>query len=95
MSFILPCPTCGPRPVDEFTWGGELTERPARDSSDRELFEALYMRRNVAGAQHEWWFHAAGCREWFTAERDTRTNQVIGVARPDRRAQESISAAHE
>jgi methylglutamate dehydrogenase subunit B len=82
MSFILACPTCGPRPVDEFSWGGELTARPQPGCSDRELFEALYMRRNVAGPQREWWFHAAGCREWFIAERDTRTNEVLAVEPP-------------
>jgi sarcosine oxidase subunit delta len=95
MSFILACPTCGARPVDEFTWGGELTARPAPGCDDRELFETLYMRRNVAGPQREWWFHAAGCREWFTAERDTRTNEVLAVARPERRAPESAGAADE
>ena len=28
MSFLLPCPNCGPRPVDEFTCTGEVTVRP-------------------------------------------------------------------
>jgi sarcosine oxidase subunit delta len=91
MSFLLPCPTCGPRPVDEFSWGGELTTRPAPGCDDRELFRTLYMKRNVAGPQQEWWFHSAGCREWFTAERDTRTNEVLGVARPARRAADSAA----
>jgi heterotetrameric sarcosine oxidase delta subunit len=85
MSFLLSCPTCGPRPVDEFSWGGEFTERPARGCDDRELFRTLYTKRNVAGVQDEWWFHGAGCREWFTALRDTRTNEVLSTARPARR----------
>jgi sarcosine oxidase subunit delta len=82
LSFLLPCPTCGPRPVDEYSYGGELTRRPEPGCSDRELFRTLYVRRNVAGEQEEWWFHAAGCREWFRAVRDTRTNEVLRVTRP-------------
>ena len=37
---------------------------------------------NAVGPQREWWFHSSGCREWFQAERDTRDNTVIQVARP-------------
>jgi sarcosine oxidase subunit delta len=82
MSFLVPCPMCGPRPVDEFSWGGELTPRPAPGSDDRELFRTLYMRRNVAGPQSEWWCHSSGCREWFLATRDTSTGEVLSVTRP-------------
>lgn len=82
MSFLLACPTCGPRPVDEYSCGGELTRRPRAGGDDRDLFRALYTRRNVAGPQVEWWFHTAGCREWFLAERDTRTNEMLRVERP-------------
>ena len=82
MSFLLTCPTCGPRPVDEYSAGGELTTRPAPDAEPRELGRALYVRRNVAGPQVEWWYHGLGCKEWFQAERDTRTNEVLRVGRP-------------
>jgi heterotetrameric sarcosine oxidase delta subunit len=82
MSFLLPCPTCGPRPVDEYSAGGEFTTRPSPDSTPHELGRALYIKRNVAGPQLEWWYHAHGCREWFQAERDTRTNEVLRVGRP-------------
>jgi heterotetrameric sarcosine oxidase delta subunit len=70
---------CGPRPVDEFTHRGEVTKRPAAAPSLRELTAYLYFRRNVAGAQREWWYHALGCELWFQAERDTRTNEVLTV----------------
>ena len=33
--------------------------------------------------QREWWFHRSGCRAWFVAERDTRTNHVHWTALPD------------
>ena len=36
----------------------------------------------VAGVQREWWNHRSGCRAWFIAERDTRTNEVLSVALP-------------
>ena len=36
----------------------------------------------MAGVQREWWYHGSGCREWFVAERDTRTNEVLWTAVP-------------
>ncbi len=77
MSFLLPCPHCGPRDVNEFVPAGEVTVRPEQPSSFRELTSYLYFRENVAGLQREWWFHRFGCGIWFQAERDTRTNEVV------------------
>ncbi len=78
MSFLLPCPHCGPRDVNEFTCAGEVTERPRGGApSLRELTSYLYFRKNVAGVQREWWYHRFGCEAWFVAERDTRTNDVL------------------
>jgi sarcosine oxidase subunit delta len=54
MSFLLPCPHCGARPVDEFTCAGEVTVRPKTSPSLRELTSYLYLKRNVAGVQREW-----------------------------------------
>ena len=82
MSFLLECPNCGPRPVDEYAYGGEVTVRPKSADDARALFSYLYFRKNDAGAQLEWWFHSSGCREWFQAERDTRSNEVVQVAPP-------------
>ena len=48
----------------------------------RELSEYNYFRRNVAGVQQEWWIHRSGCGDWFIAERDTRTNEVLFTALP-------------
>ena len=77
MSFLVPCPNCGPRAVDEFVCAGEVTRRPEGAPSLRELASYVYFRRNVAGVQREWWFHRFGCETWFQAERDTRTNTVV------------------
>ena len=84
MSFLVPCPNCGPRDVNEFTYAGEVTERPKRSPSLRELTSYVYFRRNVAGLQREWWFHRFGCELWFQALRDTCTNRVLesGFAAP-------------
>ncbi len=82
MSFVLSCPNCGIREVTDFGFGGEVSARPRSRPSERELNAYNYFRRNVAGVQREWWYHRAGCRAWFVAERDTRTNEVKFTALP-------------
>ena len=84
MSFLLRCPNCGERDVNEFGYAGEVTSRPKATPTLRELTSYLYFRRNVAGVQREWWYHRYGCRLWFQAERDTRTNEVQRVLVPGR-----------
>jgi sarcosine oxidase subunit delta len=82
VSFLLTCPNCGPRAVDEYSYGGEVTNRPASSDDERALFHYLYFRRNTANEQREWWFHSAGCREWFQADRNTTDNTVLRTAYP-------------
>ena len=82
MTFLLECPNCGPRDVYEFRFGGERQTRPGPDASREAWTEYLYFRTNTAGPQIEWWYHRMGCRTWFLAERDTRTNEVLSVALP-------------
>src|SRR5215210_5247952 len=82
MSLLLPCPNCGPRDVNEFAYAGEVTRRPPSSPSPRELAAYVHFRRNVAGVQREWWYHRFGCELWFLAERDTRTNEVLGTELP-------------
>jgi heterotetrameric sarcosine oxidase delta subunit len=82
MSFLLACPHCGVREVTDFAFGGELTARPSGAHTARERNTYIYFRRNVAGVQREWWYHRAGCRSWFIADRDTRTNEVLLTAVP-------------
>jgi heterotetrameric sarcosine oxidase delta subunit len=81
MSFLLECPNCGLRDVNEFKFQGEVTTRP-RQPTLRELTDYVYFRANVAGVQREWWYHRAGCGLWFLAERDTRTNEVLRTELP-------------
>jgi sarcosine oxidase subunit delta len=80
MSFLLACPNCGPRRVDEFRFGGELRQAPAGELSPAEWRAYLYDRANVAGPQREWWYHRQGCKRWFVATRDTTSNAVLHTA---------------
>ncbi len=82
MSFLLTCPNCGAREVTDFAFGGEVRGRPRRRPSYRDLGAYNYLRRNIAGVQREWWYHRSGCRQWFLAERDTRTNVVLRTELP-------------
>lgn len=82
MSFLLPCPICGPRDVYEFRYGGEVRQRPSPGSPRETWAGYLYDRSNIAGVERTWWFHRLGCRRWFQAERDTRDNRVIGAYLP-------------
>ena len=66
---------------------------PASGRQRRELAAYNYFRRNAAGVQREWWYHRAGCRTWFLAERDTRTNEVLEVRLPDRGERDAEHAA--
>jgi heterotetrameric sarcosine oxidase delta subunit len=82
MSFVLTCPHCGIREVADFAFGGEVSARPRSEPTYRELNRYNYFHRNVAGVQREWWYHRSGCRTWFQADRDTRTNIVLRVGLP-------------
>jgi sarcosine oxidase subunit delta len=82
MSFLLPCPLCGPRDAYEFRYGGEVKSRPAPGSAPDVWASYLYLKTNAAGAELAWWFHRQGCRRWFQAGRDTRDNRVTRSSLP-------------
>ncbi|MEM7172497.1 MAG: sarcosine oxidase subunit delta [Pseudomonadota bacterium] len=79
---IIQCPYCGERPELEFSYGGEAhiarPEDPAA-LSDEEWADFLFMRKNTKGIYLERWMHAAGCRRWFNAVRDTVTYEFLAV----------------
>jgi sarcosine oxidase subunit delta len=81
VTFPVPCPNCGPREVSEFSYGGEVRRRPHPESSFQEFARYLYLRTNADAPQAEWWFHRDGCRRWFVATRDTRTNRFSETGR--------------
>lgn len=74
----LHCPTCGSRPIEEFTFGGERPTVPDRitDPLARDV-DYAWMHDNVNGSTTERWFHAAGCRRWLTVHRNTTVDAVL------------------
>ena len=73
----IECPWCGPRDEVEFKYGGQAHVAYPADpeaATDAEWAAYLFLRDNPKGAFAERWVHAAGCRRWFNAVRDTVTN---------------------
>ncbi|MBK3568850.1 sarcosine oxidase subunit delta family protein, partial [Streptomyces sp. MBT62] len=97
---LIPCPWCGPRDEAEFHYGGQAhvayPETPA-DLTDEEWARYLFFRANPKGPFAERWSHAAGCRRWFNAVRDTSTNEILRVYRAgeERPAEDSARPAFE
>ena len=83
MAFLLRCPDCGERNVHDFRFGGEVVVRPHPEAPAEELTQYFYYRKNESGLQQEWWYHKYGCRKWFLAVRDTRTNAVLSTLWPE------------
>ncbi|MFF9811633.1 sarcosine oxidase subunit alpha family protein [Streptomyces coeruleorubidus] len=81
---LIPCPWCGPRDEAEFHYGGQAHVPYPEDPSalsDEEWARYLFFRDNPRGPFAERWSHAAGCRRWFNAVRDTSTNEILAVYR--------------
>ncbi|MFD8212502.1 sarcosine oxidase subunit alpha family protein [Streptomyces sp. NPDC059697] len=81
---LIPCPWCGPRDEAEFHYGGQAHVPYPEDPSaltDEEWARYLFFRDNPKGPFAERWSHAAGCRKWFNAVRDTATNEILAVYR--------------
>ncbi len=79
---LIPCPYCGPRSEEEFSYGNEAhiarPEEPDR-LSDAEWAEFVFMRSNTKGVFLERWLHAQGCRRWFNVARDTVSYDILAV----------------
>ena len=76
----IPCPHCGPRGHEEFTYLGDATaRRPAEDAPLPDWQRYVYIRENRFGLHRELWFHAAGCQSWVVVTRDVRTHEVTGA----------------
>ena len=81
---LVPCPWCGLRDEVEFRYGGQahVNYPPDPDAlTDEEWADFLFMRDNPRGDFRERWFHAAGCRRWFNAVRNTATYEFRAVYR--------------
>ncbi len=74
---ILTCPINGPRPIQEFAYGGEV--RPMPDPStatDEQWADYVFNRGGEPAVKLEWWFHVASST-WFIAERDNVTDEIL------------------
>jgi heterotetrameric sarcosine oxidase delta subunit len=81
---LIRCPWCGPRDEVEFRYGGQAHVTYPADPdelSDEAWADYLFMRDNPKGSFRERWMHAAGCRRWFNAVRDTTTHAFVATYR--------------
>ena len=79
---LIACPCCGPRPENEFRYGGEA--HIARPSSSSDLDDAawaefLYFRSNPKGLHAERWRHIHGCARFFNCLRDTVSDKIVAT----------------
>jgi len=81
---LINCPWCGAREEAEFHYGGQAhVAYPAAHAelSDQDWAQYVFFRDNPRGPFAERWVHAAGCRRWFNAVRDTATHKLLAVYR--------------
>jgi methylglutamate dehydrogenase subunit B len=83
---LVPCPHCGIRPVEEFTFLGDA--KPVRPNSTdgsamEQWYDYVYLRDNPRGAFEDYVHHSGGCRQWMVLKRDTETHDV-GTSVPAR-----------
>ena len=78
----IPCPYCGPRGNDEFTYLGDATVRrpdPAAPGASEAFHDYVYLRENPSGLHQELWYHGSGCHAWLVVTRNTRTHDISDV----------------
>jgi heterotetrameric sarcosine oxidase delta subunit len=79
----IPCPCCGERGLDEFSYLGDAAPRRPTDGGAAPTAawtDYVYLRDNPAGLHRELWQHSGGCRSWLVVTRDTRTHRIEGAA---------------
>lgn len=77
----IPCPHCGERGSEEFTYlGAAGLVRPEMDAPLEAWNAYVHLRDNPAGPHRELWHHAHGCRRWLVVTRDTRMHEIFGAA---------------
>ena len=76
---LIPCPHCGTRPVEEFTFLGDASVvRPDNldPSAIDEWLHYVYLRDNPRGVFAEFVHHSGGCRAWLVVTRNSATHEV-------------------
>ena len=82
---VIPCPWCGPRPENEFRYGGQAhVSRPPDPASidDASWGAYLYLRQNLKGRHAERWRHLYGCGRFFNCVRDPVTDRIAATEQP-------------
>jgi sarcosine oxidase subunit delta len=94
---LIHCPYCEEmREEEEFSSAGQAhIERPLNPEkiSDEQWAHYLFFRKNPRGLHHEMWLHAAGCRKYFNATRNTVTYQIMETYKMGQ--QPSVTASEE
>ena len=75
----IPCPFCGPRGNEEFTYLGDASvRRPDLNApgATAAFHDYVYLRDNPSWAHQELWYHGGGCRSWMIVTRNTRTHEI-------------------
>lgn len=76
----ITCPHCGVRDEVEFRYRGDASvQRPLADADAAAFVAYVYERDNPRGWHHEWWYHAAGCRQYLQLWRHTVTHTIHAV----------------
>ncbi len=77
----IPCPHCGIREEEEFSYGGAAGQLPALDGlrGPKKWRKALHMRPNPKGDLTELWCHASGCERWLIVIRNTTSQSISQV----------------
>ena len=76
---IIHCPINGPRPLQEFYFGGQfrpLADPAGESMSDSDWADYVFNRDGAPGVQKEWWYHTPS-GTWFIAERDIVTDAFV------------------
>ena len=79
------------REEEEFHYAGQahiIRPEDPDNTDDQTWGDYLYFRKNPRGLHREMWVHAAGCRKYFYAIRNTVTYEVhatyrVGDPRPE------------
>ena len=74
---ILTCPINGPRPLQEFQYGGELRDMPDPGQADDSSWaDYVFHRSGEPAIKREWWYHLPS-GTWFIAERDNCLDEIV------------------
>ena len=76
----IPCPHCGERASEEFSYLGAADPvRPEAGAPADAWHDYVHIRENPAGTLREFWQHVHGCRRWLIVTRDTRTHAITAA----------------